>query len=70
VVEVAEELTQFFSTMMPLLDKLQRRVLAAPVPRCSAVVDCPAMSRNAVITGTKEVISDANPTGGRWPQND
>ena len=63
--EVAEEeLTEFFSTMLPLLDERQRRVLAGAGAKMlgrggvSAVARCAAMSRNTVITGTKEVISE------------
>jgi hypothetical protein len=61
-VEVTEEgLEGFFSVVMPLLDERQRRVVAGAAARMlgrggtTAVANAAAMSRNTVITGTKEV---------------
>ena len=70
--EVAEEqLTEFFSTVMPLINERQRRVLAGAGAKMlgrggvSAVARCAAMSRNTVITGTKEVTSGETAPGSR-----
>lgn len=69
--EVDEEgLTDLFSVMVPLLDERQRRVLAGAVSQMlgrggvAAVSRAASMSRNTVITGSKEVASgDAAPSG-------
>jgi hypothetical protein len=63
-VEVAEEqLAEFFSTVMPLLDERQRRVVTGASAKmlgrggASVVSRAAAVSRNTVITGTKEIAS-------------
>jgi len=70
--ELAEDqLAEFFSTVMPLLDERQRRVLAGAGAKMlgrggvSAVARCAAMSRNTVITGAREVTSDETAPGSR-----
>ena len=70
--EVGEEqLTEFFSTVMPLLDERQRRVLAGASARMlgrggvSAVSRTAEMCRNTVITGGKEIVSGKASPGGR-----
>ena len=61
-VEVAEEqLAEFFSVVMPLLDERQRRVLSGAAAKMlgrggtTAVARLASMSRNTVITGTQEI---------------
>jgi hypothetical protein len=63
-VEIDEEgLTDLFSVMMPLLDERQRRVLAGATARVlgrggiAAVSRAASMSRNTVITGSREISS-------------
>jgi len=63
-VEVTEErLTELFSTVMPVLDERQRRVLAGAGAKMlgrggvSSVARCAALSRNTVISGAREVVS-------------
>ena len=62
--EVTEErLTELFSTVMPVLDERQRRVLAGAGAKMlgrggvSSVARCAALSRNTVISGAREVVS-------------
>lgn len=64
--EVAEEqLAEFFSVVMPLLDERQRRVLSGAAAKMlgrggtTAVARLASMSRNTVITGTQEIESGA-----------
>jgi hypothetical protein len=69
-VEVAEEdLSEFFSVVMPLLDERQRRVVSGAAARMigrggtTAVARLASMSRNTVMTGTQEIESGlAEPT--------
>jgi hypothetical protein len=63
-VEVAEEqLTEFFSVVMALLDERQRRVVSGAAARMlgrggtTAVARLASMSRNTVITGAQEIES-------------
>jgi hypothetical protein len=63
-VEVAEEqLAEFFSTVMPLLDERQRRVVAGASAKMlgrggsSVVARTAGVSRNTVITGAKEITA-------------
>jgi hypothetical protein len=63
VVVSEEQLTEFFSAVMPLLDERQRRVVAGASAKmfgrggASTVARAAAMSRNTVITGANEVSS-------------
>jgi hypothetical protein len=63
-VEVDEEqLAEFFSRVLPLLDERQRRVIAGAGAKMlgrggvSAISRAAAMSRNTVITGSREISS-------------
>jgi hypothetical protein len=66
-VEVAEEqLAEFFSTVLPLLDERQKRVVVGAGAKMlgrggvSLVSRTAAMSRNTVITGAREIASGEN----------
>ncbi|MDA8040452.1 MAG: ISAzo13 family transposase [Actinomycetota bacterium] len=70
--EVGEEgLSEFFSTITPLLDERQRRVVAGAAARMlgrggvAAVARVASMSRNTVITGSKEIASGETAPAGR-----
>ena len=58
-----EQLTEFFSVVMPLLDERQRRVVAGAAAQMlghggiTAVSHLASMSRNTVITGSQEIAS-------------
>ena len=58
-----EQLTEFFSVVMPLFDERQRRVLSGACARMlgrggvSAVARTAAMSRNTVIAGSREITT-------------
>jgi hypothetical protein len=79
-VEVGEERrTEFFSVVMPLLDERQRRVLSGACAQMlgrggiAAVSRTASMSRNTVITGSKEIAAGTAVVGtgasrGRRPQ--
>jgi hypothetical protein len=63
-VEVTEDqLTEFFSTVLPLLDERQRRVVAGAGAKMlgrggvSIVSRAATMSRNTVLTGAKEITA-------------
>jgi hypothetical protein len=67
-VEVAEEeLAEFFSTVMPMLDERQRRVVAGAGAKMlgrggvSLVSRAAAISRNTIITGVRENASGGAP---------
>jgi hypothetical protein len=71
-VEVSEEgLGGFFSTVMPLLDERQRRVVAGAAAAMlgrggvTTVARVASMSRNTVIGGTKEISSGGPAVTGR-----
>ena len=66
--EVAEEeLAEFFSTVMPMLDERQRRVVAGAGAKMlgrggvSLVSRAAAISRNTIITGVRENASGGAP---------
>jgi hypothetical protein len=70
--EVGEEqLTEFFSVVMPLLDERQRRVVAGAAAQMlghggiTAVSQLASMSRNTVITGSQEIASGEAVASGR-----
>jgi hypothetical protein len=71
-VEVSEEgLSEFFSVVVPLLDERQRRVVAGAAAAMlgwggvATVARVASMSRNTVITGTKEIASGGASATGR-----
>jgi hypothetical protein len=68
-VEVTEEqLTEFFSTVMPMLDERQRRVLTGASAKMlgrggvSVVSRAAATCRNTIITGAREIESGGSPS--------
>jgi Rhodopirellula transposase DDE domain len=68
-VEVTEEqLTEFFSTVMPMLDERQRRVLTGASAKMlgrggvSVVSRAAATCRNTIITGAREIESGGAPS--------
>ena len=63
-----EELARFFSTVVPHLNEVQRRMVAGAMAVAlgrggkSAVADASGMSRNTVIRAEREVVSGKEPS--------
>jgi Rhodopirellula transposase DDE domain len=63
-----EELARFFTTVLPHLNELQRRVVAGAMSQClgrggkSAVAEASGMSRNTVIKAEREVTAGIEPS--------